>query len=324
MQRSIVAAALAAVFISTTIAPAAAEWPNDRPIRVVVGFGAGGGSDIAARIIAEPLGKLLNQSIVVENKPGAGGSIATESVVRSDKDGYTALLISTGHTVGAVMLKASAKYDAVKDLAPVSLVANSTFVFVAKKEFAANDVKGLIALAKASPGKLNFASVGVGSTQHIVGELLAQKAGIEVKHIPYRGSPALVTALLAGDVDYGVETFQAVQGQVEGGKLKLLGVGSAKRSANAPDVPTVAESGVPGYAVSGWYGFVYPAGVPKVIVDKTHAALQTVLAQPDIRDKLSKIGADATTSTPAEFNALLADEVAKWKEVRDKAGLEAQ
>jgi tripartite-type tricarboxylate transporter receptor subunit TctC len=212
----------------------------------------------------------------------------------------------------------------VKDFAPVALVANSAFVIVANKDFKANDIKGLIALAKASPGKLNFASVGVGSTQHIAGELLVQMAGINVKHIPYRGSPALVAALLAGQVDYGVETFQAVQGQVQGGTLKLLAVGSSTRIASAPDVPTVAESGVPGYLVTGWYGWVYPAGTPKAIVDKTSAALKTVLAQPDVRDRLNKAGAIASMSTPSEFGTLLADEVVKWKTVRDKAGLEPQ
>ncbi len=172
--------------------------------------------------------------------------------------------------------------------------------------------------------KLNFASVGIGSTQHIAGELLVQSAGINVKHIPYRGSPALVAALLAGQVDYGVETFQAVQGQVQGGTLKLLAVGGATRLAAMPNVPTVAESGVPGYVVSGWYGWAYPAGTPQAIVDKTHAALKTVLAMPDVRDRLSKAGADAALTTPAEFGTLLADEVAKWKAVRDKAGLEPQ
>ena len=320
MNRIIVAAALAAGFIAGGIQTASAEWPSDRPIRLIIGFGAGGGTDIAARIIAEPLGKLLNTTVVVENKPGAGGTIASEQVARADKDGYTASMISTGHTVGAVMLKAAERYDAVKDFAPVSVVANSTFVVVANKNFAANDVKGLIALAKASPGKLNFASVGVGSTQNMAGELLVQLAGINVKHIPYRGSPALVGALLAGEVDYAVETFPAVQGQVQAGTLKLLGVGSAKRVSGAPDVPTVGEA-VPGYAVSGWYGWVYPAGVPKAVVDKTHAALKTVLSMPEIREKMSKIGGEAATSTPQEFTTLLADEVAKWKAVRDKAGM---
>ena len=212
MKRVIVAAACAIGFACAIAAPASAEWPNDRPIRLIVGFGAGGGTDIVARIVAQPLSELLHQSVVVENKPGAGGSIASGEVARAAKDGYTATMLSTGHTVGAAMLK-NVPYDAVKDFAPVGLVANSAFVIVANKDFAANDIKGLIALAKASPGKLNFASVGIGSTQHIAGELLVQSAGINVKHIPYRGSPALVAALLAGQVDYGVETFQAVQGR---------------------------------------------------------------------------------------------------------------
>jgi len=324
MKRGFIAAALVGGLILGGVSTASADWPNDKPIRLIIGFGAGGGTDIAARIIAEPLSKLLNQTIVIENKPGGGGTIAADFVARADKDGYTASMISTGHTVGAAMLKSASRYDSVKDFAPVAVVANSTFVVVANKNFAANDVKGLVALAKASPGKLNFASVGVGSTQHIAGELLVQKAGIEVKHIPYRGSPALVGALLAGEVDYGVETFQAVQGQVEGGKLKLLAVGSAKRSPSAPDVPTVAESGVPDYAVSGWYGWVYPAGVPQAVVDKTNAALKEVMARPEIREKLGKIGAEAAFSTPGQFGALLAEEVAKWKAVRDKAGLEAK
>ncbi|MDI1344307.1 MAG: tripartite tricarboxylate transporter substrate binding protein [Pseudolabrys sp.] len=327
MKRIVVAAVcalgFAAVLSASAISSAQAEWPAERPIRLLVGFGPGGGTDIVARIIAAPLSELLKQTIVVENKPGAGGSIASGEVARAAKDGYTATMLSTGHTVSAAMLK-NVPYDAVKDFAPVALVANSAFVIVANKDFKANDIKGLIALAKASPGKLNFASVGVGSTQHIAGELLVQMAGINVKHIPYRGSPALVAALLAGQVDYGVETFQAVQGQVQGGTLKLLAVGSSTRIASAPDVPTVAESGVPGYLVTGWYGWVYPAGTPQAIVDKTSAALKTVLAQPDVRDRLNKAGAIASMSTPSEFGTLLADEVVKWKTVRDKAGLEPQ
>ena len=323
MKRIIVAVACAVGFACAIAAPAAAEWPNDRPIRLIVGFGAGGGTDIVARIVAQPLSELLKQSVVVENKPGAGGSIASGEVARAAKDGYTATMIATGHTVGAAMLK-NLPYDAVKDFAPVAMVANSAYVVVTNKDSALNDLKGLIAAAKASPGKLNFASVGIGSTQHIAGELLVQSAGIEVKHIPYRGSPALVAALLAGQVDYGVETFQAVQGQVQGGTLKLLAVGGATRLEAVPNVPTVAESGVPGYVVSGWYGFAYPAGTPQAIVDKTNAALKTVLAMPDVRDRLSKAGAIASISTPVEFGTLLEGEVAKWKAVRDKAGLEPQ
>ncbi len=320
MKRAIIAAGLAAGLSTGVAAPAAAEWPNDRPIRVLVGFGPGGGTDIVTRIIAQPLSELLHQTVLVENKPGAGGTIASNDVAKAPKDGYTATMISTGHTISAVMLK-SQPYEAVKDFAPVAMVANSGFVVVARKDFPAHDVKGLVELARASPGKLNFASVGIGSTQHFAGELLAQNTGIKVTHIPYRGTPALVTALLAGQADYGVELVHAVQGQVQAGTLKLLAVGSAERWPTIPDVPTVAEQGVSGYAVTGWYGWVYPAGTPRPIVDKTYAALKEVLERPAVRAQLAKAGAVVNLKEPAEFGKLLADDVVKWRAVRDKAGL---
>lgn len=319
MKRATIAVALAAGFIMAAAAPAVAEWPADRPIRVVVGFGAGGGTDIVSRIVAQPLSELLHQTVIVENKPGAGGAIAGDIVARFDKDGYTASMISAGHTVSAVMVKA-VRYDAVKDFAAVALVADSAFVVVARKDFPANDIKGLVALAKAQPGKLNFASVGLGSTQHFAGELLGQMTGIDVKHIPYRGTPAVVAALLAQDVDYAVELLLAVRGQVQAGQLKLLAVGAPTRWPSIPNVPTVAESGVPGYSVLGWYGFVYPAGTPQVIVDKTNAALVQILARPEIREQMEKAGATVHVSTPAEFGKHIAEEVDKWKSVRDKAG----
>jgi len=299
----------------------AAEWPTEKPIRVLVGFGAGGGTDIVSRVIATPLSEVLKQSVVVENKPGAGGSIASEAVAKAPPDGYTASMISAGHTVSAVMLK-SLRYDSVKDFAPVAMAARGAFVIVARKDFPANDIKGLIALAKASPGKLNFASVGQGSTQHFAGELFRQMAGIDVKHVPYRGTPAVVTALRAQEVDYAVELVHAVQGQVAAGELKLLAVASAKRWPTIPNVSTVAEAGVQGYAVESWYGFVYPVGTPKPIVDKTYAALKQVLDKPDIREQLAKSGAMVDLTGPAEFGKHMADEVAKWKKVRDTAGIE--
>ena len=321
MRRAMATAAIVAGLIMNAAAPAAAEWPNDKPIRVVVGFGPGGGTDIVARILAMPLSELLRQTVVVENKPGAGGAIAGDLVAKADKDGYTASMISAGHTVSAVMVKA-VRYDAVKDFAAVALVADSAFVVVARKDFPANDIKGLVALAKASPGKLNLASVGLGSTQHFAAELLSQMTDIDVKHIPYRGTPAVVTALLAKDVDYAVETLHSVQGQVQAGELKLLAVGAPTRWPTIPNVPTVAESGVAGYGVLGWYGWVYPAGTPQRIVDKTNAALKQVLSRPDIKEQMAKAGAAAHVSTPAEFGKHIADEVDKWKLVRDKAGLE--
>ena len=323
MKRASILAALAAAVVTAAAAPAVAEWPADRPVHVIVGFGAGGGTDIVSRIVAQPLSELLKQSVIVENKVGAGGTLAAEFVARADKDGYTALMTSPAHTVSAAMLK-SIRYDAVKDYAPVSWVADSAFVFVAKKDFPADDIKGLIALAKASPGKLNFADVGVGSTQNFAGELLRQMADIDIKHIPYRNTPGVVAALLAGEVDYGVELAHAVRGQVAAGQLKLLAVGAPARWPTIPNVPTVAESGVPGYSVVGWYGWLYPAGTPQAIVDKTNAALREVLSRPAIREALEKVGAVVHVSTPAEFGQHIAGELAKWQAVRVKAGIQQQ
>lgn len=321
MKRALLAAAAAASLVAATILPAAAEWPADQPIHVLVGFGAGGGTDIVTRIIAQPLSELLHQTIIVENKPGAGGAIASDQVAKAAKDGYTAVMISTGHTVSAAMLK-TLPYDAAKDFAPVAQVANSAFVIVARKDFPANDIKGLVALAKAQPGKLNFGSVGLGSTQHLAGELLKQMTGIDVVHVPYRGTPALVTALRAQQIDYGVELVHAVIGQVQAGELKLLAVGTPQRWPAIPDVPTVAESGVPGYSVLGWYGWAYPAGTPTAIVEKTNVALKEVLTRPAIREQLAKVGAVVNVTSSADFSKYIVDEIAKWKTVRDKAGLE--
>ena len=298
-----------------------ADTYPSRPGRIIVGFPPGTSSDICARLIGQWLSEKLGQQFVVENKTGAGGTLAAEYVARADKDGYTALMTSPAHTVSAAMLKAI-RYDAVKDYAPVSWVADSAFVFVARKDFPANDIKGLIALAKASPGKLNFGDVGVGSTQNFAGELLRQMAGIDVKHIPYSNTPGVVTALLSGDISYGVELAHAVKGQVQAGQLKLLAVGAPKRWPTLPNVPTVAESGVPGYAVIGWYGWLYPAGTPKAIVDKTNAAIKEVLLRPSVNEQLEKVGVVVHVSTPAEFAKHIEDEVAKWKSVREKAGIE--
>jgi tripartite-type tricarboxylate transporter receptor subunit TctC len=228
-----------------------------------------------------------------------------------------------GHTVSAAMVKA-VKYDAVKDFSPVAFVADSAFVVVARKDFPANDLKGLIALAKAQPGKLNIASVGLGSTQHMAGEVITQSTGIDVKHIPFRGTPGVIGALLGKEVDYAVESLHSVRGQVEAGELKLLAVCGPERWPAIPDVPTVAESGIPGYAVSGWYGWLYPAGTPQPIVDKTYTALKEIVARPEIKAQMEKVGTSARLAGPAEFGKHIADEVAKWQAVRDKAGLTPQ
>ena len=239
---------------------------------MMVGFGAGGGTDVATRIVAEPLGEVLGQRFVVENKPGAGGTIAGDLVAKGTKDGYNALMISTGHTVSAAMIKSQA-YDAVKDFAPVGIIANSAIAIVVPKDFPANDLQGLIEIIKKEPGKYNYATVGVGSTQHLTAELFRQRAGLQAQAVSFRTTGEVVTALLRKDVAFAVDLAHAVRGQVASGELKLIALATGKRFPSMPNVPTMIESGMPGFEVNGWYGMVYPAGVPKEVIDKTHKAL---------------------------------------------------
>jgi tripartite-type tricarboxylate transporter receptor subunit TctC len=301
---------------------AAQDWPA-RPIRIMVGFGAGGGTDVATRIVAEPLGEALGQRIIVENKPGAGGTIAGDIVAKGPKDGYSALMISAGHTVSAVMIK-SQPYDAINDFAPVGIVGNSAIVVVVHKDFPANDLQGLVAAARKDPGKLNYATVGIGSSQHLTAELLRQRAGIQAQHVSFRTTGELMTALLRKDVTYGVDLAHAMRGQIESGDLKILAVATGKRWPSIPNVPTIAESGLPGFDVLGWYGLVYPAGVSPAIVDKTHKALNQVLSSDSVRKQLESVGALAVQSSPQEFGRMIASEIARWRDVAKAAGLEAK
>src|SRR6476646_791982 len=281
-----------AVAAATYAAPAVAEdWPS-KPIHMMVGFGAGGGTDVATRIVAEPLGEVLGQRFVVENKPGAGGTIAGELVAKGTKDGYNALMISTGHTVSAAMIKSQA-YDAVKDFAPVGVFANSAIAIVVPKDFPANDLKGLIEIVKKDPGKYNYATVGVGSTQHLIAELFRQRAGLQAQAVSFRTTGEVVTALLRKDVAYAVDLAHAVRGQVASGQLKLIALATGKRFPSLPNVPTMIESGMPGFEINGWYGMVYPAGVSNDIIVKTHKTLSDVVSRDAVKRQLENIGAEA-------------------------------
>jgi len=312
-----------AVAAATYAAPTAAEdWPS-KPIRIMVGFGAGGGTDVATRIIAEPLGEVLGQRIVVENKPGAGGTIAGDLIAKSTKDGYNALMISTGHTVSAAMIK-SQNYDAVKDFAPVGIFANSAVAIVVPKDFPASDLQGLIEVIKKEPDKYNYATVGVGSTQHLIAELFRQRAGLQAQAVSFRTTGEVVTALLRKDVAFAVDLAHAVRGQVASGELKLIAVTTGKRFPSLPNVPTMIESGMPGFEVNGWYGMVYPAGVPKEVIDKTHKALTQVLSRDNVKKQLENIGAEAALSSPEAFGKLIAEEAVRWRDVAKQAGLEPQ
>jgi len=312
--------------LGTTVGPApaqdAAGWPT-RPIRLVVGFGAGGGTDIAARLVAEPLAEILGSPVVVENRPGAGGMTAADAVAKSPKDGYTALMMSNAHAISAVMYK-TLRYDPVNDFQMVSMVATAGLVLVTRPDFPGKDVAGVLAAVRANPGKLNFGSAGVGTTQQFAGELMKQTAGLNITHVPYRTTPAAVTGLRAGDVDYLFELVQPVQGQIQVGDLKAIAVTSPERNPVLPDVPTFKESGMPDYDVTSWYGIAFPSGTPPAIVQKTNEAMQKLLARESVGKRIAGLGARVRGSTPEELKAHIEAEIARWKAVREKAGIEQE
>jgi tripartite-type tricarboxylate transporter receptor subunit TctC len=310
----------AAILPALGAAPATAQdWPT-RTIKIIVGFGAGGGTDLAARIVAQPLQEILGQPVVVENRPSAGGLVAGDQVAKGQKDGYTLLMMSNAHAVSAAMYK-TLPYDPVKDFQMLSLVATAGLVMITAPDFPANDVKGAVALLKADPNKYNFGSAGVGTTQQFAAELMNQMAGVKITHVPYRSTPAVITALLSKDIHYAFELIQIVSGQIQAKTLKAIAVTSPARYPSLPDVPTFAESGLPGYDVTSWYGLAMAPDTPRPIVDKLNKAVAEALNRPAIRKQISDIGAQPKTSTPEELSQHIAAEVAKWQGVREKAGI---
>jgi tripartite-type tricarboxylate transporter receptor subunit TctC len=313
--------ALAALALSAlSPAPATAQdWPT-RTIKIIVGFGAGGGTDLAARIVAQPLQEILGQPVVVENRPSAGGIIGGDQVAKGQKDGYTLLMMSNAHAVSAAMYK-TLPYDPVKDFQMLSLVATAGLVMITAPEFPATDVKGAIALLKADPDKYNFGSAGVGTTQQFAAELMNQMAGVKITHVPYRSTPAVITGLLSKDIHYAFELIQVVSGQIQAKALKAIAVTSPARYPSLPEVPTFAESGLPGYDVTSWYGLAMAPDTARPIVDKLNKAVAEALNRPAVRKQISDIGAQPKTSTPEELSRHIAAEVAKWQGVREKAGI---
>jgi len=317
--RAFVALAALALLALGSAPAMAQDWPK-RTIKIIVGFSAGGGTDLAARIVAQPLQEILGQPVVVENRPSAGGIIGGDQVAKGQKDGYTLLMMSNAHAVSAAMYKAL-PYDPVKDFQMLSLVATAGLVMITAPEFPANDVKGTVALLKADPGKYNFGSAGVGTTQQFAAELMNQMAGVKITHVPYRSTPAVITGLLSKDIHYAFELIQVVSGQIQAKTLKAIAVTSPARYPSLPDVPTFAESGLPGYDVTSWYGLAMAPGTPRPIVDKLNKAVAEALNRPAIRKQISDIGAQPKTSTPEELSQHIASEVAKWQGVREKAGI---
>jgi tripartite-type tricarboxylate transporter receptor subunit TctC len=324
MIGSVLAALAACVFAATNVTPAPAqEWPQ-RTIRVIVAFGPGGGTDIIGRIIAQALQEKLGQPVVVENRPGAAGTLGNEAVARADKDGYTLGIMTAGQIIAAVMNK-SLRYDTLTAFEPISLVATAGVIMVTRPDFPAADVKALVALAKANPGKLTFGSPGFGATQHFTGELFKQIAGVDMLHVPYRGSPEAIAALLGGQVDVLFETVSAVLGQVASGQLKALAVTGKDRFPAVPQVPAAIESGIlPGFDVTTWYGFFAPRGTPAMIIDKLNRTINAIIAEPEVKERLVKAGVVVQGSPPDVFGRHMADEYARWNAVRERAGIAQQ
>ena len=288
----------------------AAAWPA-KPIRWVVPFPPGGAMDVIARTLGERAGRTLGQPFVIENRPGAGGNIGADAVAKSPADGYTIMITSIGMATNKA-LYAKLSYDPVKDFAPISLLAVVPNVLVVNANSPDKTVADVIAHAKREPGKLTYASAGNGTSIHLAGEVFASMAGLNLLHVPYKGSGPAVTDMLGGQVDLMFDSITSAAPHIQAGKLRALGVTSAKRSAALPNVPTIAEAGVPGYEVSPWFAVFAPAGTPAPIVQKINAALLDAMKQPDTKARFDAIGAEPIGSTPAQLATHLDKEMARW------------
>ena len=309
-------ATLAIVFAALVVpSPVAAQaWPT-KSIRFIVPYPPGGTSDILARTIGQKLGDALGQPIVVENKPGANGNVGAEFVARAAPDGYTLLLADIGALAISPSVYPKLPFDPVKDFAPVTMVAYSPHILVVHPSVPASSVKELVALAKSKPGKLNFAISGVGGAPHLAGVDFALRTGIDWAYIPYKGGAQAIADVAGGQADVTLNGMLATYPLVQGGKLKLLAVSSAKRMSAIPEVPTIAESGIPGFETGSWQGVVAPAGTPRETVAKLNAEIGRIVTTPEMRDKLGAQGADVRTNTPEEFSGFIRNEMTRWAKV---------
>ncbi|NQW81660.1 MAG: tripartite tricarboxylate transporter substrate binding protein [Polaromonas sp.] len=303
---------LATCAVSLQTLSFAQDWPT-RSVRILVGSAPGGGTDAMARAVADRLGPLLKHSVVVENRAGASNTLAADLTSKAT-DGHTLLMgVSTAHAIAPYLLKLS--YDNDKDLVPVAFVGSVPNVLVVNNDLPVDSVQALIKLAKAQPGKLNYATSGSGSTQHIAAELFKDQAGVFMTHIPYRGSGPALIDLVGGQVQLSFDTMPSVIGQIKAGRIRALAVASAKRNPQLPNVPTMAEAGLKGVEMSAWYGIYMPASTPKAVQDRVYVEVTKVLAMPETQTRLSAIGADLTPMTQAQFAAFHAAENKRYAEL---------
>ncbi len=301
----------------------AQNYPN-KPLRLIVPFPPGGGNDILARTVGSGLSDVIGQQIIVDNRGGAGGLVGAETAAKAAPDGYTILLASVGNLAFNPALYAKLPYDPIKDFAPITLLATSAFIMVVSPSVPAKSVKELIALAKAKPGALNYASAGQGSSLHLTGEIFKLATGTDLVHVAYKGSAPALTDLIGGRVQVMFGTMPATLPQVKAGKLRALGMSGATRSAAAPDVPTIAEAGVPGFEVLNWYGMVVPIRTQAAIVQKLNRDSLTTLKSPQMIASFSAQGLDAAGGTPEQFSALIKSEIAKYAKVVKAANIQVE
>ena len=307
--------------VSTGTALAQANYP-DKPVRFVVPYPPGGGTDVIARIVQDRFQALLGQPIIIDNKGGAGGSVGSELAARAAPDGYTVLFTLSSHTINpAIYPKLS--FDTIKDFESIGTVASLPQILVANPQVPANTVAELVALAKAKPELLAYASVGNGSPGHLAGELFKLRTGTQMTHIPYRGGGPAVTDVISGQVPLLWVSIPAAAQFVKAGKLKALAVSTLKRSAAFPDVPTVQETGVPDFEVDSWYAMFVPARTPQPVIDRLNRALNTIVAEPGIRDKLLAQGAEGVGGTPQTLTRIVAAEIPKWAKLAKDANIKA-
>jgi tripartite-type tricarboxylate transporter receptor subunit TctC len=303
--------ACAALVLAIAIPALAQDWPQ-KPVRIIVPFPAASTPDMLARIVADRLGAQLKQPFVVENKPGAGGMIGTDAVAKAAPDGYTLGVSITGPLVNNTLLYKSMPYDPFRDLAPITLAVNQPCVLVANKDFPAANLPEVIAALKRDAGKYNYASLGNGTVAHLSMELVAAKSGTQVVHVPYPGSAQAVAAIVAGDASLGCMPAISVMPLVKAGRLKAIGAASRTRSAMLPDLPTLAEQGLPEVEANAWIGFIAPAKTPPALLARLHDEIAGVLHQPQVRQALAAQLMEAVGNSPAEFSAYMKEELARW------------
>jgi tripartite-type tricarboxylate transporter receptor subunit TctC len=319
---SVVVAFSLGAFAPAVSPEAKAAYP-DKPIRLMVPFPAGGNTDIVSRAIGNELSKNLGVSVVIENRGGAGGMVGSEVVAKAPADGYTIMMVSASHVINPSMQK-KLPYDTIKDFAGISMVANVPTVLVIHPSVPSKTLKELIAYAKANPGKLNYASAGKGTVGHLSAELLKSMVGIKMVHVPYKGAGPAMTDLLGGHVQMIFSSMPAALPHIQSGMLRSIVMTGAKRSAAAPNIPTMAEAGLPGFEVSTGFGLFAPAKTPRAVINRLHAEVVKALRVPSVRDSLASQGAEPVGSTPEEYDAFVRSEIAKWLKVCKEAGIQPE